>query len=265
MEWDWDTIKGLIGDLGDQDTLGGAVTSYALNSGAGNGGLRTGAPSVPLGGAAGDTTFSNTDPYGAAAAPSGGFGTAAMDWVQRLGRGDKDAQSQARLGLGALGLLSSLVKKDRSMTPQQLAAMTKSPYSKWTPDQQQNFNSYFYSKIPQFQYKPPQGLAVGGPVHGQGCGCQMCGGGSVQAYAHGASVVPGDAKGQADTVHAKLSSGEYVWDADVVSALGDGNNAAGAKMLDEMRARIRAHKRAAPANKIPPKAHAPEAYLRGKK
>lgn len=261
MAWDWETISNLIGDLGNSDTLGGAAVNYALNSGAGDGGLRTGAPSVPLGGAAGDKTFSNPDPYSGQES-NGNWGTAAMDWVTRLGRGDKDAQSQARMGLGALGLLSSLVKKDRSMTPQQLAQLTKSPYSKWTPDQQKSFNSYFYSQLPQFQYKPPVGLATGGGVHGPACGCQTCGG---QVYAEGSSVVAGDAKGQDDTVHARLSPGEYVWDADVVSALGDGNNAAGAKMLDEMRARIRTHKRSAPSDKIPPKAHAPEAYLRGKK
>jgi len=54
-------------------------------------------------------------------------------------------------------------------------------------------------------------------------------------------------------------------DADTVSALGDGNTDAGAKKLDQMRQNIRAHKRAAPKNKIPPKAKNPEAYLKGAK
>ena len=61
---------------------------------------------------------------------------------------------------------------------------------------------------------------------------------------------------------ARLSPGEYVFDADVVSALGDGNNEHGAALLDQMRERIRAHKRSAPADRIPPKAHAPERYLK---
>ena len=42
-----------------------------------------------------------------------------------------------------------------------------------------------------------------------------------------------------------LSDGEYVMDAETVSALGDGSNDAGAKRLDEMRERLRAHKRGA--------------------
>lgn len=72
----------------------------------------------------------------------------------------------------------------------------------------------------------------------------------------------GDTNGQADKVPAMLSDGEYVFDADVVSALGDGNNAAGARVLDSMRENIREHKRSAPASKIPPKAKAPEQYLK---
>jgi hypothetical protein len=73
--------------------------------------------------------------------------------------------------------------------------------------------------------------------------------------------VRGNAGGQDDDVPAMLSSGEYVFDADTVAALGDGNNTAGALKLDKMRANVRTHKRAAPADKIPAKAKAPEAYL----
>jgi len=74
-------------------------------------------------------------------------------------------------------------------------------------------------------------------------------------YAGGASG------GQADAIPAKLSSGEYVMDADVVSALGDGNNEAGAKKLDAMREQVRTHKRSASPDKIPPMAKEPMAYL----
>jgi len=80
------------------------------------------------------------------------------------------------------------------------------------------------------------------------------------------AFVSGGGSGQADNVPARLSDGEYVMDADVVSALGDGNNAAGAAKLDQMRQAIRAHKRGAPSDKIPPKAKQPMAYLgKGKK
>ena len=88
--------------------------------------------------------------------------------------------------------------------------------------------------------------------------------GSVARASGGPNYVKGGALGQADTIPARLSDGEYVIDADVVSALGDGNNEAGAAKLDQMRQGIRAHKRAAPTNKIPPKAKSPLAYMKSK-
>jgi len=78
-------------------------------------------------------------------------------------------------------------------------------------------------------------------------------------------LLRGDSPGQQDDVPINGSNGEYMMDADTVSALGDGNTDAGAKKLDQMRQNIRAHKRAAPKNKIPPKAKNPEAYLKGAK
>jgi hypothetical protein len=75
----------------------------------------------------------------------------------------------------------------------------------------------------------------------------------------GSHYVQGAGGGQVD---AKLADGEYVFDADVVAALGDGSNAEGAKKLDKMREAIRKHKRSAPNDKIPPKAKSPLAYLR---
>lgn len=72
----------------------------------------------------------------------------------------------------------------------------------------------------------------------------------------------GAMKGQADTIPALLSDGEYVVDADVVAALGDGSTEAGAAELDKMREAVRSHKRAAPTNKIPPKAKSPLSYMK---
>ena len=71
----------------------------------------------------------------------------------------------------------------------------------------------------------------------------------------------GGSSGQSDQIPAMLSDGEYVMDADIVSALGDGNNAAGAAKLDQMRSNIRSHKRSASADKIPPRAKTPLAYM----
>lgn len=78
-------------------------------------------------------------------------------------------------------------------------------------------------------------------------------------------LLRGSSPGQKDDVPINASHGEYVFDADAVAALGDGNTDAGAAKLDQMRENIRAHKRAAPSNKIPPKAKSPLAYLKGAK
>jgi hypothetical protein len=68
--------------------------------------------------------------------------------------------------------------------------------------------------------------------------------------------------GQDDDINAKLSDGEYVIDASTVSDLGDGNNANGAKKLDQMRRNIREHKRGGSIN-MPPKAKSLLSYMRG--
>ena len=81
----------------------------------------------------------------------------------------------------------------------------------------------------------------------------------------GSHYVQGAGGGQDDLIDARLADGEYVFDADIVSALGDGSNKEGAKKLDAMREAIRKHKRSAPADKIPPKAKSPLSYLKGLK
>lgn len=75
------------------------------------------------------------------------------------------------------------------------------------------------------------------------------------------TIVHGDGGGQDDNVPAMLSPKEYVLDADVVAALGDGNPDHGAKKLDQFRERIRQHKRGAPTGKIPPKSRSIESYM----
>lgn len=85
-----------------------------------------------------------------------------------------------------------------------------------------------------------------------------------KGYAGGglSALVQGAGTGQSDRIPAMLSDGEYVMDADTVSALGDGSNRAGAEKLDGMRQEIRKHKRRAPLNKIPAKAKEPTKYLK---
>jgi len=81
-------------------------------------------------------------------------------------------------------------------------------------------------------------------------------------FRHGAPVHgPGD--GQSDDIPAMLADGEYVIDAETVAQIGNGSTKAGAAALDKFRENIRAHKRSAPINKIPPKTKALTSYLRG--
>lgn len=76
-------------------------------------------------------------------------------------------------------------------------------------------------------------------------------------YARG-GYVPGATGGQDDKIPAWLSDGEYVMDANTVSALGDGNNTAGAKRLDAFRKKLLKHKG---MKKMPPKTKPLEQYL----
>jgi DNA-binding Xre family transcriptional regulator len=79
-------------------------------------------------------------------------------------------------------------------------------------------------------------------------------------YRQGSAVTgPGD--GQSDDIPAMLADGEYVIDAEIVAALGNGSTKAGSKILDDMRKAIRAHKRSGPLGSIPPKAKSPLEYI----
>ena len=73
--------------------------------------------------------------------------------------------------------------------------------------------------------------------------------------------VDGRGDGQSDDIPAMLADGEYVFDAETVSALGNGSSKAGAKLLDHFREELRSHKRSAPNDKIPPAA-SPLAYMK---
>lgn len=79
------------------------------------------------------------------------------------------------------------------------------------------------------------------------------------------SAVHGEGDGQSDDIPAMLADGEYVIDAETVAQIGNGSTKAGAQALDRFREGIRAHKRSAPTNKIPPKTKALTSYLKGAK
>lgn len=79
----------------------------------------------------------------------------------------------------------------------------------------------------------------------------------------GSHYVQGAGGGQDDLIDAKLADGEYVLDAEIVAALGDGSNKRGAEILDKWRRNIRKHKRSASVDGIPPKAKSPLEYMKG--
>ena len=80
----------------------------------------------------------------------------------------------------------------------------------------------------------------------------------------GGKYVEGKGDGTSDDITAMLANGEYVFSADVVSALGNGSNKAGAKELDQMVQAIRSRARSAPPDKLPPDAKSPLEYLKSK-
>lgn len=85
-------------------------------------------------------------------------------------------------------------------------------------------------------------------------------------YGRGNYVTPdGQGDGRSDHVEARLSPGEFVVDAESVSMLGNGDNAAGARKLEEMRRGVRKQKgKALVKGKFSPDAKSPETYMRGK-
>lgn len=86
----------------------------------------------------------------------------------------------------------------------------------------------------------------------------------VQYMAHG-GYLDGDTGGQDDAIKARLADGEYVISADVVSALGDGNNRNGAKKFDHLMKTVRSHKYAKGGRGLPPKAKSLDSYMKMRK
>jgi hypothetical protein len=82
-------------------------------------------------------------------------------------------------------------------------------------------------------------------------------GGALNRFAQGAG------SGRDDTIDAKLSDGEYVFDAETTALIGDGSAREGAKRLDAMRENIRKHKgKALARGKISPDAKSPLQYIK---
>lgn len=127
----------------------------------------------------------------------------------------------------------------------------------WTPSQQNIADNYF-NKSTQREVNPYNGNLARAPIEGgeHQWFKQMKNGGHVSTDTHGG--------GQDDVVPIMAAPGEFVMDADTVSALGDGSSEEGIRKLEQFREMLRKHKRSAPSDSIPPRALPIQNYMRGK-
>lgn len=211
-----------------------------------------------------------------------GLGAAAASNVNKAANVSKSAANGAAAGAGlgsffggldagtvlplaGMGILATKAKK---VYPKEdsLSEIIKHNKPEWGPDQQyrrmkplkralRNLGAEDYLRpgAPELEYfenanPEAEAYAHGGLVH------YMANGGHLDGYTGG----------QDDHIDAKLSDGEYVISADVVSGLGDGNNNAGAKKLDAFMKSVRAHKTSKGAKGLPPKAKSMAAYMQAR-
>ena len=96
-----------------------------------------------------------------------------------------------------------------------------------------------------------EGFATGGEVQRMAPPL-MAAGGKLRIDFRGGSHVAGPGDGQSDDIPAMLHDGDYVIDAEAVSALGDGSSKAGAEVLSKMQSQI-PYKQGHPGNPVPAK------------
>lgn len=276
---------GLAGLAGSGDStgtkvlkgLGGAGLGYAGAGGFGDlGGAGAIIPTVNdtigLTGIANNLNMDNlgagaakaAGPIGAASAVSNAIADKKAAAAEPTGLGkffDKlDANTLVPLGLAGVGLAMGPKKE----YPNEGNVGDLEKYKPdWGPDQQYRkmkplkralrdlkAEDYLQPGAPELEYfedSNPQAepMASGGLVH----------------YMANGGYLDGETGGQDDHIDAKLSDGEYVLSADIVSSLGDGNNNAGAKKLDAFMKNVRAHKTSKGSKGLPPKAKSLNAYM----
>lgn len=178
------------------------------------------------------------------------------DWSKIIGLGAAgmtayDAMNQQQPVKTPTQLLAGMPSNAPSgLSPQVLAAM-QSPMRSGNQIQGQ-----YAADMPSTIRGGLRGYADGGEVEGPLSR-------TFDSSAEQGFVGGGEGGGQDDMVEARLSPGEYVFDAESVSMLGDGDNAAGARKLDELRMAMREHKRSAAPDEIAPKSLGPLSYLNG--
>lgn len=182
-----------------------------------------------------------------------------------------------QLLMTGLGLVNSLMNRKKQSASKAAAEQLKNPLNSWTPAQQASADKYFNNTpvpvINQYKGDVSRAPIVGGEhkwFHADG-GLALDGDprevpqGALNQVVMGPGIVRGEGGGQDDMVNAMLSPGEYIFDAESVSALGDGDTDAGAAQLDNLRMSLRKHKRSASPDSIAPKAKEPMQYMNGGK
>jgi hypothetical protein len=131
-------------------------------------------------------------------------------------------------------------------------------------------NPQSYYRYGQQAAQPPQRPVMqqpGNPVMAMPQVSRAMGGGLNMGYNAGgapgaARLVKGPGTGRSDDIPARLSDGEYVFDAETVALLGDGSTDEGARRLDALRKKLRMHKgKKLSKGEFSAKAHNPEGYL----
>lgn len=178
-----------------------------------------------------------------------------------------------KMGVSSLGKAASMLPLLSLFSAAQTPEEIQQVVSKMTPEQQEYFNrpmrSWNWDTLGAAAKM--QGLPVGSYIARN---WDKVSGGMYdqtteepKALARGGALnrlARGGGSGRDDTINAKLSDGEYVMDAETVALLGDGSTDAGARRLDEMRAKIRQHKGKSMARgKFSANAKSPLAYLKG--
>lgn len=243
-------IAGGIGGFFGGPSLTGGLS--ALQSGGGLGGMlggmgsgfgqSTGMLSSGLGGL---SNLLGMGGGGSPSAPSSVPGAGVSSGGGLLGNGN--LLNTALLGTAVLGTLG---RREKTPGPQSFAEAMNQAQPRWRPDQYPREARPYkrrYRPLPR-EYDPtqegehlffeeePYGMKRGG-------------------------YLDGETGGQDDKIPAMLSDGEYVVRADRVSAIGDGNNRAGARKLDEFLENIDRHKG---ITRFPPKTKSLASYLKNR-
>lgn len=239
-----------------QALLGGALAGVATGMGYGPGQKPSEAATSPTSGDSGmgssiptfdPTTGQMVNPMQATAAESG-FGLNAKT---------------AGLGLSLVSALGSaktpqeVAQASSSMSPEQREYFNRvAPTWDWTKLQNEaaqrgvGLGAYIasdWNKLSSQEYNNPQSVKL-----------------SRGGLGMVANLAQGGGSGRDDTIDARLSDGEYVFDAETTALLGDGSVKEGARRLDQMRERVRQHKgKSLSRGKISPNAKSPLAYLKG--